>query len=194
MAKVIGITGLLASGKSTLVKYILEQSYRVFDSDFEVGKLYNDSTFLNEVKNIFPKAFVNNTINKKILAEEIFSDENKKLSLEGLIHPIIEVKLNNFIKNNQNQKIIFIDVPLLFEVKWYKKCHEIILVITNEENSLKRFINRGGQPHMFNKIISNQTDLKYKIENSTHIIENNESLENFYNKIDKVLEKIKNTK
>lgn len=191
MTKIIGITGLLASGKSTLTKYILKQNYIVFDSDFEVNKLYNDNNFLNEVKNIFPQAFINVTINKKILAEEIFSNNEKKLALEKLVHPLIEIKLDNFIKNNQNQEIIFIDVPLLFEVEWNKKCHEIILVASNEKISFERFIARGGQPNMFHKIISNQSDLKYKIQNSTYVIENNESLERFYNKIDKVLEKIR---
>lgn len=187
MTKIIGITGLVASGKTTLVNYLKEKNYKVFDCDFEVKKLYTDNDFLNKLKEIFPETFKESLLDKKHLAEVIFSDKEKKIKLENLIHPIIEKKCDEFIKNNKNEEIIFLDIPLLFEVKWDNKCTDIILIIVNKEIQKQRFINRGGNSKIFDKIIQNQGNIENKILKSDYILENNGSLKEFYSQIEEIL-------
>lgn len=190
MVKVIGITGLIASGKSTLSNYLKEKGYKIFDADYEVKKLYSNNDFLNILKKAFPTAFVNSILNKDILAQIVFSNLIKKNKLENLIHPIIEMKCDEFVKDNANEKVIFLDIPLLFEVGWDKKCNEIILVVIDKEIQKIRYIERGGKAELFEKIIKNQGYIEDKKSKSTYIIENNDSIKKFYDKIDKVMEKL----
>ena len=189
MAKVVGITGLIASGKSTLTEYLLGKGYKVFDSDREVKKLYTENSFLNRLQKSFPEVFANKKLDKSLLSSIVFSDTNKRRILEQLIHPTIEKKCDDFIKNNINEKVIFLDIPLLFEVGWDKKCDEIILITINRENQLKRYLERGGKIELFEKIIQNQGNMKEKILKSTYILDNNDTTEKFYRQIDKLISK-----
>ena len=191
MFQIIGITGLISSGKTTLSNYLKTKNYKIFEADFEVKKLYEDINFLNKLKDIFYNCFKNNILDKNLLSNIIFNDKDKKKILENIIHPIIEKKCDLFIKNNQNEKIIFIDIPLLFEVGWDKKCNKIILITINRDIQKKRYMERGGSVELFEKILKNQTDIEYKKNKSDFIIENNESIESFYSKIDNILANIK---
>lgn len=187
MSKIIGITGLIASGKSTLTNYLKEKRYRVFDADQEVRELYSNINFLNRLKEIFPDVFIEGTLNKSILSKIIFSNSFEKKKLESLIHPIVEKKCNDFIESNINEMFIFLDIPLLFEVGWNKKCDEIILVIINKEIQKERYIKRGGKPELFENIIKNQGNIIDKISKSTYILENNNTIKCFYSEIDKII-------
>ena len=190
MTKIIGITGLIASGKSTLTKYLLEKGYKVFDADKEVKDLYSEENFLNKLKIIFPDVFINNNIDKSLLAKLIFSNKNEKEKLEKLIHPLIEKKCDIFINTNQLEKTIFLDVPLLFEVGWNKKCNEIITIILDKDIQKERYINRGGDISLFDKILENEGDIEFKKSNSTYIIDNNGNLEDFYKKVNNILSNV----
>jgi len=193
MVKVIGITGLLACGKSTLTNYLKSKNFKVFDADFESKILYMDCNFLNILKLNFPNAFDGDIFNKKVLANIIFSDKKEKKKIESLGHPIIEKKCDEFIKNNINEKIIFLDIPLLFEVQWNKKCDEVILIIADKKIQKDRFLKRGGDIEIFDKIIKNQGNIEEKISKSNYILENNGSLDEFYNKIDNLLRSFNHT-
>ena len=187
MVKVIGITGLVACGKSTLTNYLKSKNFKVFDADFESKQLYTKSDFLNTLKLSFPTAFDVDICDKKILSNIVFSNKQDKKKLESLIHPIIEKKCDEFIKDNINEKIIFLDIPLLFEVKWNKKCSDIILVIADKKIQKERFLERGGDAKIFDKIIENQGNVKEKISKSNYVLENNHSLSEFYVEIDNIL-------
>lgn len=191
MAKVVGITGLVSSGKSTVSKYIKDKGYKVFDADYEVKNLYKDNDFLLRLQNEFPGAFVNNDFDKLRLSKTVFENAEKRKKLESIIHPIIEEKCDIFIKEYINEKVIFIDIPLLFEVEWDKKCNEIILVLVNRDIQKNRYLERGGNPEIFDNIIKSQGNIGEKIAKSTYIIENNGSFEDFYKNLDEVLQKIK---
>jgi len=194
VVKIIGITGSLASGKSTMSNYIVSKNYSLFDSDLEVKKLYGDKIFLDELKQLFPEVFIEQyAIDKKKLATLIFADKVKKISLEHLIHPIVEVKLDSFIKQNHDKNVIFIDVPLLFEVGWNTKCDEIIFVMADRKIALQRYLKRGSDPELFDKIMGNQGDIDSKMKQATYVIVNNDNIINFYDKIDKVIQKIVKT-
>ncbi len=190
MAKVIGITGLIASGKSTLTNYLKEKGYRVFDADYSVKELYNNIAFLDGLKDIFPTAFIDGNFNKSILSKIVFSSPAEKKKLENIIHPIIEKKCDEFIKDNMDESLIFLDIPLLFEVNWDRKCNEVVLVVVNKEIQKERYIGRGGKPELFEKIIENQGNIEEKISKSTYVLENNSDINDFYRKIDDTLYKL----
>lgn len=191
MVKIVGITGLVACGKSTLTNYLRSKNFKVFDADFESKQLYTKSDFLNTLRLSFPTVFDGDIFDKKILANIVFSNKQEKKKLENLIHPIIEKKCDEFIKNNINEKIIFLDIPLLFEVNWNKKCSDVILIIADKEIQKERFLERGGDAKIFDKIIENQGNVEEKVSKSNYVLENNHSLSEFYGKIDNILENIK---
>ncbi|MDD2839503.1 MAG: dephospho-CoA kinase [Rickettsiales bacterium] len=190
MTKVIGITGLIASGKSVLADYLKSKGFKVFDADCESKKLYMNIDFLNKIKQIFPNSFKGEVFDKNYLRNLIFSDKNEKSKLENLIHPILERKCEEFIKENINEKVIFLDIPLLFEVKWDKKCSDVILVIVDKQIQLQRFLERGGDIKIFDKIIENQGNIEEKISKSKYVLYNDYSLKEFYDEIEEILNKL----
>ena len=190
MVLVCGITGLIASGKTTLTKYLIGKKYKVFDADLEVKKLYTKKYFIKKIKKIFFEAFNGDFLNKSILSNIIFNNLNKKKQLENIIHPIIENKCNSFIEKYKNKKIIFLDIPLLYEVGWDKKCDKTIFVTVNKSIQKQRYIERGADLSLFEKILKFQNKCISKKKNSTYIINNNKTKEYFYEEIDKILDNL----
>ena len=141
MTKIIGITGSIGMGKSTISSMLLKIGIPVFDSDKEVEHiLVNNSKIINQINKKWPQAVVINKqekrINKKKLGDIIFKTLKDKYFLEKLIHPIIQKKRDLFILQNKNKKVVALDVPLLFETNTYKICDYIF--IANTKNSTQR--------------------------------------------------------
>jgi len=141
MTKIIGITGSIGMGKSTISSMLLKIGIPVFDSDAEVGAVLNNNIkIINQIYKRWPRAIVINKdkkkVNKKILADIIFKTAKDKLFLESLIHPLVQKQRDLFIKLNKNKKLIALDIPLLFETKAYKICDYVL--IADARNSIQR--------------------------------------------------------
>ena len=116
----VGLTGGIATGKSTIVKFLQKNGHKVHDSDLIVNKIYsqpNNQLFANLKKIGLSKSIKNKKIDKRVIRDEIFSDTVKKKKLEKFIHKEVRKSRNLFIKkhNNKKNKIIFFDIPLLCE-------------------------------------------------------------------------------
>jgi dephospho-CoA kinase len=141
MTKIIGITGSIGMGKSTISSMLLKIGIPVFDSDAEVGAVLNNNIkIINQIYKRWPRAIVINkdkkTVNKKILGDIIFKTAKDKLFLESLIHPLVQKQRDLFIKLNKNKELIALDIPLLFETKAYKICDYVL--IADASNSIQR--------------------------------------------------------
>ena len=141
MTKIIGITGSIGMGKSTISSMLLKIGIPVFDSDAEVGAVLNNNIkIINQIYKRWPRAIVINKdkkkVNKKILADIIFKTAKDKLFLESLIHPLVQKQRDLFIKLNKNKELIALDIPLLFETKAYKICDYVL--IADASNSIQR--------------------------------------------------------
>ena len=114
--EVIGITGSIATGKSTVTNYLKNKGYFVVDSDkLAYDALTIDYNCIKLTKERFNLG--NGSIDRKALGQIIFNDKQAKLDLEEIIHPYVINEIKKQINNNQNEKIIFLDIPLLFESK-----------------------------------------------------------------------------
>ena len=156
MTKIVGLTGNIASGKSTVAKFIRKQKLPIHESDNEVRLLYKKPTkhFLNYLIKIkLGQALFNKKINKKIIRKEIFENSKKRELLEKFIHSEVKKKRNKFLKKNINKKnkVIFLDIPLLFEKKLDKICNFIICVYAPLGVRKRRALNRPGM----NKVVLN---------------------------------------
>lgn len=139
----IGITGSIGSGKTTLANIVKNLGYEVYDVDDWVRKIYGDKLFLEKLKTVFPDSFYNGQFNKRYLRETVFKDQVKLKTLENLIYPILNDKIEKIIEE-KNQKIAFLDIALLFEKGWDKYCDFIILADADYDLRKKRVMERDN--------------------------------------------------
>ena len=196
MTKIIGITGGIGSGKSTITKQFKNNGFKIFDSDEEVQKLYKkkDKNFINQLKKIgLGKSVKKNNINKKIIAKIIFSNKNIKTKLEKFIFKIVRKKRNTYIKKEKkkNTPIIVMDIPLLFENNLDYFFDTIISVVAKRKVRLKRVkLNKKITKEVFNKILKNQTTDVERRKRSDIILKNNSTKKIFLKKVNMLIKKV----
>ena len=137
--QVIGLTGGIASGKSTVSYYLITHGYEVIDAD-DISRhaLEPGTEAFKQVIEHFP-VLDNGIINRQKLADIIFNNQDEKNYLEGILHPYIRSVIVQKIKQSKNN-IVFIDVPLLFEAGWDDLCDSTIVVSCDKETQIQRRI------------------------------------------------------
>jgi len=175
MTKIIGITGSIGMGKSTISSMLTKLRIPVFDSDKQVSKvLENNRKIITKIGLKWPDAVILNDreirVNKKVLGDIIFSNLSDKIFLEKLIHPIINQERDLFIQQNINHSVIALDVPLLFETKLHNICDFIFLANAKNEIQRSRVLKRKNMTHeKFDLIKKNQLSNAERKKLSTNI-------------------------
>jgi len=193
MTKLVGITGGIGSGKTTLSNHLKKLGYLVHESDVVVSEMYTKpkKQFLSFIKEKISKNAVNhNKINKKEIANVIFNNKTIKKILETHIHKEVQNSRDAFIKKNKNNKnkLIFADIPLLFENKLEKDFDLVVCIISSEKNRIKRVLeNKKFTKENLNKILKAQTTDKERKKRSQIIINNNKTKKDFIFSVEKVL-------
>ncbi len=196
MTIVVGITGGIGSGKSTFSKEIVRRNFKLFDSDEEVSKIYKNPNkeFLQYLVKInLGHCLTINKINKKIIADTIFSDDKIKKKLESYIFKIVRKKRSQFLKKNKNKrnKIIFLDIPLLLENNLEKDFDLVISIISSKTKRYQRLKNsKKMSKKIFNLILKNQTSDVVRKKRSDIIVYNNKTIKNYMDMIDKTIKGI----
>ena len=144
---IIGITGSIGMGKSTIANMLKQFKIPVFDSDKEVRDiLENNNAVKKQIYDLWPDVILIETeekeIDKNLLSRKIFGNIKYRTTLESIIHPIVKERRNIFIKSVERSPIVALDVPLLYETGTDKVCDDIFLVYTNEETQKKRVLAR----------------------------------------------------
>lgn len=189
--KIVGITGLIASGKSTLSSYLKYQGYKIVDADAisrDITK--KDRIGYAKVIEEFGRDILssNGEIDRAKLSNIVFNDKNALKKLNDTLHPLIFQEIDRQLDLYKDEKILFLDAPLLFEAKLDKKCDEIILVVCDEEVQISRIQKRDNKDYdSAKKIIDSQIAKEFKIEKSDYIIDNNCEIERFYFKVDLIM-------
>ena len=196
MTKIVGITGGIGSGKTTFSNHLKKLGYLVHESDAVVSQLYTKpkKEFLNFIKEKISKSAVKfNKINKLEIANVVFSNKVIKKTLEKRIHKEVQNSRDVFIKKNtkKKKKIIFADIPLLFENKLEKKFDLVICIISSKKNRTKRVLkNKKFTKKNLNKIFNSQTTDKERRKRSQIIINNNKTKKDFIFNVEKALIKL----
>lgn len=192
MKKVIGITGSIATGKSSVSNYIKSKGYVVIDSDELVHKLYlKDSILYNKLISYFGESIKGiDQIDRNALRNIVFNDMNKLQALNSITHPIIFDELKKVIES-LNVDLIFIDVPLLFEAGFEKLCDKVVVVYTNIDIEIKRLMKRDNinKDEAYLKI-SKQIGIDVKAKRADYVIDNSRDFNNTKKQIDELLERI----
>ena len=194
---VIGLTGGIASGKTTITNFLKKKKFALHDSDSVVKKIYSkpEPKFLSYLKKTNLKNSIKgNKIDKKTIREEIFKNTEKKKLLEKYLHAKVKKSRDIFLKKNRQKKtqIVFLDIPLLFENKLEKICNYTILFYAPLKIRKQRAIRRKGmQKRILVKIIKSQLSDKIKKKKADFIINTSASKDWCFNKILKTIKQIK---
>ena len=173
---IVGLTGGIASGKTTISNFLKKKRFSVHDSDAIVKKIYSNPTpsFFKYLKSItLLNSIKGKKINKNIIREEIFNKQDKKRKLEKFIHNEVRKSRNQFLNKHKNKKtkIVILDIPLLFEAKLQEICDYVILLYLPKKNKIQRTLARKGMTKdMLLKIIKNQKSDTYKKKKADFII------------------------
>ena len=170
----IGITGSLASGKTTASKILSFKRGPLFSADKAVKELYQNKNF----KALIGKRFrtKNNNQIKKSLKNLILKDRKNIKRLEKIIHPLVRKKMKNFNLQNKNKKLLFYEIPLLIESKLMKYFNVIIFIKAKKHLRLRRFQSKNGDKKLFNVLNNKQMNEKKKIKYCDHVVVNEKNL------------------
>ena len=166
----IGITGSLASGKTTASKILSQRRGPLFSADKAVKKLYQNKRFKSLIVRRF-KIKKNNQI-KKSLKKLILKNKKNIKKLEKIIHPLIRKEMRSFTSQNKNKRFLFYEIPLLIESKLMKHFNVIIFIKARKKIRLKRFQSNNGDKKLFYLLNNKQLVDKKKIKFCDHIVVN----------------------
>ncbi|MDC3187021.1 dephospho-CoA kinase [Pelagibacteraceae bacterium] len=196
MTQIIAITGGIGSGKSTLCSKLKEKGFKIHSSDEQVAKIYKnpEKKFIIYLRTIgLSKSISKKNINKKIISKIIFENKQIRKKLELYIFNIVRKKRSNFIKKEKQKKtkLVFIDIPLLFENNLEKQFHKVISIIASKQIRLKRLKKtRKMTETQFKNIIRSQTSDLIRKKKSDYVIYNNSTLRDYKAKINRLINKL----
>ncbi|MFO3665126.1 dephospho-CoA kinase [Anaerococcus sp. ENR0831] len=186
----IVITGTIASGKSTLCKLLEEMGFKLISAD-EVNKelLIPGAKNYEAIKKSgdFDQAFENESLNKKKLAQIIFSDRKKLKKLNQLSHRNILDEIEKQIEI-LDEKVVFIEIPLFFQMEEKFDADEVWLVVADYQIQIKRLMQRDKISLEYAKAkLESQEQLLNMKEKSDVVFDNSTSVENLSTQLKKVL-------
>ena len=181
----VGLTGSIGMGKSTVANMFKNYGFPVFDADKVVHDLYKKGgAAINTIKNFYPEAVINNTVNREILRSFIVENPDKIGELESLIHPLVGAERDGFLKTNKNKEILVFDVPLLFETGLNKIMDIVVVVSAPYHIQYERVLSREGMTEkIFKGLLSKQLSDDAKKSKADIVIKTDDSLKTTNNQV-----------
>jgi dephospho-CoA kinase len=183
----IGITGNIASGKSTATTYLKAKGFTVIDSDAIVHTLWKDPLIIQALSSLFELDLNDLTIQQQF-KQDVFNNEKIRKSLEAYLHPKVYDIIEHQIQASTNHVII--DIPLLFETQYENRLDAVILITVPKDIQKHRLLKRGLTSEQAESRISSQMAQSLKMKKTTHIISSTLNFEAFYQALEKEIDKI----
>lgn len=183
----VGITGSLASGKTTASKYLSSRRGPLFSADTAVKELYKSPNFRSLIKKRFKLQKISQI--KKTLKKLIISKNSNLKKLEKIIHPLVRKKMKKFTAQNRKKKILFYEIPLLIESKLMNFFNVIIFIKSNKQLRLKRFKAKRGDKKLFNLLDKKQMTDNKKVQFCDYVVVNENNLEILKKKLSSIISK-----
>lgn len=174
MTKIIGLTGGIGSGKTTVANLFLAAGIPVYIADDEARKIMQSSAIIKKIKNVFGTAiFENDILSREKLSEIVFSNPEKLEQLNAIIHPAVKEHFGKWILNYKNFPFIVYEAAILFESGSYKNCNLIITVTAPIESRIQRVIQRDKttRENVLKRINAQWND-EQRISKSDFVVEN----------------------
>lgn len=193
---VIGLTGNIGCGKSSLSKILKDNSLDIIDADIISREIMSNNKLLEEVFKVFGEDVKDKdgTLNRKKLASIVFSDNKKLIALNDITHPAIKNEIKRRIKDigNKGRNIVIVDAALLIEGKFLDLVDKLIVITCDEKEQINRVMYRdnSNMDEALNRI-SSQMSQDEKVKFGDYIIDNSGSLEELNYKANKLITYIK---
>ena len=172
----IGITGSLGTGKSAASNFFLEKGHLVISADQINQNLLEKKEVIKHINNLLFKTD-SESLNKEEVRKLIFSDGEKKKELENYLHPLIYNEMLRQI-NESREKIVFLEIPLLYETNFKDLVDYVIVVYLDEDIQIKRVMKRDNILHdEVVNIIKNQMPLREKVLKADYVIDNSKTVD-----------------
>ena len=187
---IVGLTGGIATGKSTVSKLLSEQGHAVICADQLVKNIYADQDTIDYIDNNYPNTVNNNQVDFKKLREHFFSDKDVQTDIETHIYAKLPEKFLQAVHSYRDYSFIIYDVPLLFEKGLDKKVDCSIVVYASKETQIKRLMNRdNSSQELAENILEKQISIEEKKLKSDFIIDNSGNIEDLKKEVESVLKK-----
>ncbi len=189
MTRIIGLTGGIGSGKSTVANYIASKGIPVYIADEEAKKIMERIDVKSSIQSLFKESILNadNTLNRNKIAELVFSNPDKLKQLNAIVHPAVKNHFINWMKEHKDAYFIIKEVAILFETGGHKDCDKVILITAPEEVRIERAMKRDNSTReSVLARMKNQLPESDKIKQSDFVVENTD-LQITLLKIDEIL-------
>ena len=197
---IVGLTGGIGTGKSTVSRKLRERGYPVIDLDVISREVIEYPEVIDELVRNFGNEILENqnnisgkkSISRNKLRQTVFKEEKKVSVLNSIMHPPIVEEMRRQVENfKKNYKTVFVEVQLLFEAKLEKEFDLTVLVYADKKTQLERVLKRDGRKEEeVQQIINAQMDMTEKRRLSNYIIENNGNSEMLDLEIEKFIKKL----
>jgi len=185
--KIIGLTGGIGSGKSTVLNEFKDLGIKTYSADNAAKNLINkDRSLIDSIKKVFGNnIYKKNKLDTKLLSKIVFQDSDKLKALNSIIHPAVSKDFDSFIKANDEIYIVK-EAAIIFETKSEESYDKIILVRAPVEERIKRVLLRDDtSKNDIIKRIKNQVDDSTLISKCDYIIDN-DNLSDLKDKVSKI--------
>ena len=195
---IVGVTGGVASGKTTVSRFFEEEGAYIIEADQIARELVQvRSPAWKAITRAFGKGILeeDGTIDRKRLAERAFSDSRQRRLLNKILHPRIKKEMGKrareFGRKNPDAIVIF-DVPLLVETGFHREVERVVVITSTEKQQIERLRKRAGvSKEETRRILSSQMPLKEKVKAADFVIPNKGSIEETRRKAREVFQELK---
>ena len=196
--KIVGLTGGISSGKSTVSSYLKQLEIPVIDADEVARKVVEpNSQGAIEIRKVFGSDVFeeDGSLNRQKLGTLIFSNPENRQKLDDLLQPLIKImildEIEEYRQNGEN--MIILDLPLLFEKQYEELCEEIIVVYVPRELQLERLMRRNQytKQEALSRIDS-QLSIEEKRKRATVLLDNQGTIQQLYHQVEQWLVETKN--
>ena len=188
---IVGLTGQSGAGKSTVASVFVKRGFLVVDADKVARTITDDSDVVQRLVEIFGQdVATDNKLNRKVLANIVFSDKNELQKMNNLLFPIICNKMLTIANNSKYEYILF-DAPQLFESGLNKICQKVIAVVAPRPLLIERIVHRDKiSAEDAEKRLNSQLSVEYFTENADYTITSTNNHNEWINDINDIINQI----
>lgn len=187
---ILGLTGSIGMGKSTTAEFFKKRNIPTYNADDAVHSLYQDKAVIERIGSVFENSVINGRIDRTKISQEIIINSSKLENLEQIIHPLVREKETEFVEKHRknNEKLIVLDIPLLFETGTAGRVDKIAVVSAPLDVQRQRVLAREGwNEEKFNRIISRQMPDQEKRRRADFVIDTGKGMEHAEAQVKKII-------
>ena len=190
---IIGLTGSIGMGKSTVAQMFVDEGVPLFDADAAVHQLQGpDGALVNEIEALFPGSTTRDGVDRQKLGAAVLGDPAALQQLEQLIHPAVKQMRKDFLETFSDRPLILFDIPLLFEKGGSEGVDHIVVVSAGADHQRRRVLKRPGMSEeRFEQIKALQMPDAHKQQRADSVIDTSLPLAETRREVQNLVRKLK---